>query len=74
MLPVFLVLSLLAFLDGSLASFSLPKWRPDLRIKGLHLGEDSPLRTREVLEGITTDAPSVTNSTIIPVALSSDRQ
>ena len=80
MLPVFLVLSILAFFDGACA---VPRWRPDLRRNAVNV---SPLHRRRVLEGnatdapvttnssIATDAPVTTNSTIVPVVLASDKQ
>ena len=79
MLPVFLVLSILAFFDGACA---VPRWRPDLRRNAVNV---SPLHRRRVLEGIATDAPTTnssiatdapvtTNSTIVPVVLASDKQ
>ncbi|TFK87451.1 acid protease [Polyporus arcularius HHB13444] len=74
MLPLVLVLSILAFFDGADASYSVPRWRPDLRRNGLISGQRTTSHRRQVLEGIATDAPVTTNSTIVPVALASDKQ
>ncbi len=74
MLPLVLVLSILAFFDGADASYSVPRWRPDLRRNGLITGERTTSHRRQVLEGIATDAPVTTNSTIVPVVLASDKQ
>ncbi|KAI0719301.1 acid protease [Cerioporus squamosus] len=74
MLPLFLVLSVLAFFDGAHASYSAPRWRPDLRRNGLMTGKGTALRRRQVLKGIATGAPVTTNSTIVPVVLASDKQ
>ncbi|RDX57277.1 acid protease [Lentinus brumalis] len=74
MLPLVLVLSILAFFDGVDASYSVPRWRPDLRRNDLITGQRTTSHRRQVLEGIATDAPVTTNSTIVPVVLASDKQ
>lgn len=74
MLPLFLLLSVLAFLDG--ASADSGSWRPDMRRSLKSIGSTSArsgLHAR-VLEGIVTDLPPANNSTIVPVVFSSDRQ
>lgn len=73
MLPLFLVLSILAFLDGSsyaAAASAAPRWRPDLRGSGLNV--DSSLQARNRLEGVAANTP-MDNSTLVPVTLSSDK-
>ncbi|OJT11452.1 Pregnancy-associated glycoprotein 2 [Trametes pubescens] len=74
MLPLFLLLSVLAFLDG--ASAVSGSWRPDMRRSLRSIGSNSA-RSRlhsRVLEGIVKDLPPADNSTIVPVVFSSDRQ
>ena len=75
MLPLFLVLSILAFLDGSSCAVAsaAPRWRPDLRTRGPGITVNNRLHVRNTLEGIATTTPIVDNSTIVPVALSSDK-
>ncbi|KAI8980194.1 acid protease [Trametes punicea] len=77
-LPLFLVLSVLAFLDGPYAISTSPvhgRWRPDLRRRGLNIGSAPRLRPRHpILEGIVTGVAPANNSTIVPVTLASDRE
>ncbi|KAI0749774.1 acid protease [Daedaleopsis nitida] len=78
MLPLVL-LSILAFLDGTYASASVPRWRPDLRKKDGKIGRRNGLLARDSTglnaSGITFDLPPAqANSTIVPVALASDKQ
>lgn len=74
MLPLFLVLSILAFLDGSsyAVASEAPRWRPDLRTRGSGINVNNDLHARNTLEGVAANAP-MDNSTIVPVALSSDK-
>ncbi|RPD60100.1 acid protease [Lentinus tigrinus ALCF2SS1-7] len=74
MLPLFLVLSILAFFDRAYATHSVPRWRPDLRKDAAIAGQGSTSHRRRVLEGIATGAPVTNNSTIVPVTLASDKQ
>ncbi|EJF64945.1 acid protease [Dichomitus squalens LYAD-421 SS1] len=71
MLPLFLVLSILSFLDASCyaSTHALPRWRPDLRRRG---AGKSGIHARNTLEGIATNTPTQ-NSTIVPIAFSSDK-
>ncbi|PIL35571.1 hypothetical protein GSI_02299 [Ganoderma sinense ZZ0214-1] len=75
MLPLFLVLSILAFLDRSscAATSAAPRWRPDLRTRGLGTNVNNGLHARSALESVATTTSIVDNSTIVPVALSSDK-
>ena len=75
MLPLFIVLSILAFFDGSsyAATTAAPRWRPDLRARGSGINVNTSLHARNTLEGIAATTPIVDNSTIVPVALSSDK-
>ncbi|KAM5535927.1 hypothetical protein V8D89_010367 [Ganoderma adspersum] len=75
MLPLFLVLSILAFFDGSsyAAASAAPRWRPDLRARGSGINVNNSLHARNTLEGIAATTPIIDNSTIVPVALSSDK-
>ncbi|KAI0833486.1 acid protease [Trametes gibbosa] len=76
MLPLFLLLSVLAFLDGP---YAVPgpditgRWRPDMRRRLSSIGSNR-LKSRHALEGIVTNLPPTNNSTIVSVAFASDRQ
>ncbi|KAI1796822.1 acid protease [Ganoderma leucocontextum] len=73
MLPFFLVLSTLASLDGSYAAAPAAlRWRPDLRARGSSVNPNNGLHARNALEGVATNTP-MDNSTIVPVAFSSDK-
>ncbi|KAL7279207.1 hypothetical protein ACG7TL_007047 [Trametes sanguinea] len=83
MLPLLLVVSILAFLDGSYAlSASAPsltgRWRPDLRRSASRTAGSSRrelhARHQPVLEGIVTGVAPANNSTIVPVVFASDRE
>ncbi|CDO73707.1 hypothetical protein BN946_scf185015.g35 [Trametes cinnabarina] len=80
MLPLFLLLSVLAFLDGPYAlSTQAPplsgSWRPDLRRRVSNTGSTSlHARRQPVLEGIVTGVEQANNSTIVPVVFASDRE
>ncbi|KAI0787656.1 acid protease [Fomes fomentarius] len=74
MLPLFLILSVLAFFDGCYAIAPAPRWRPDLRKKSPGLERNSRLRVRDVADGNATDVPPLSNSTIVPIAFASDKQ
>ncbi|KAI0367775.1 acid protease [Pilatotrama ljubarskyi] len=77
-LPLFLFLSVLAFLDGSYAVAETPaisgRWRPDMRKRLQSIGSSAGLQPRQFLEGIVTGMAPMSNSSIVPVALASDRQ
>ena len=75
MLPLFLVLSILHLLDASCyaSAHALPRWRPDLRRTGTSTSASTGLHARNTLEGIATNTPA-DNSTIVPVAFSSDKE
>ncbi|KAH9903035.1 acid protease [Cubamyces lactineus] len=78
MLPLFLVLSILAFLDGVYSISVRPaahgRWRPDLRRRVSNGGRSSGLQSRQILEGIVVGVAPANNSTIIPVSFASDRE
>lgn len=76
MLPLFLLLSVLAFLDGTYAIQGPAiqgRWRPDMRRRLVSTGSNR-LQSRQILEGIVTNLPPTDNSTILPLTFASDRQ